>query len=355
LTEASSPTPVDPAAIDYSGRTCLITGGAGFIGSHLAEELLGRGARVVVLDDLSTGQLANLERAQTFRTFRFIEAGVGEYEDLEQLISDADEVYHLAAAVGVDYVVRYPIETVTRNIFPTERVLELAAQHDRPLFLASSSEVYGRGSASRMRESDDMVLGAPDKTRYIYALTKLVDEYLALAYHRQRGLRVVIGRFFNVVGPRQTGRYGMVIPRFVTQALRGGPITVHDDGNQIRCFMHVRDAVAAIIGLMNNPAAFGQIVNIGSDTAITIRQLAERVREATGNHVRIEHIPYEAAYGSGFEDVRCRIPGLDRLRTLVKLGELRDLDSILRDVVQYERSRLAGSDEPDAELPVAER
>lgn len=337
--------PVDPADIDYRGRACFITGGAGFIGSHLAEELVRRGARVTVLDDLSTGRVENLSELLATDRLTFIEGSVADYPGLEDLVARADEVYHLAAAVGVDYVVRNPIETVTRNIFPTERILELAAAYDRPVFLASSSEVYGRGSASRMKETDDTVLGAPDKTRYIYALTKLVDEYLALAYHRQRGLRVVVGRFFNVVGPRQTGRYGMVIPRFVVQALRGGPITVHDDGNQIRCFMHVRDAVSAIIGLMNNPAAVGQIVNIGSDTAITVRQLAERVRLVTGNHVEIRHISYEEAYGSGFEDVRCRIPSLDRLRSLVKLGELRDLDSILRDVVEYEQARLRSTEE----------
>ena len=331
--------PVDPAGIRYEGRTCLITGGAGFIGSHLAEELLRRGARVLVLDDLSTGSLRNIAGLRGHDRFEFYQGSVADCAELDELVHRADEVYHLAAAVGVDFVVKYPIETVTRNIFPTERVLDLATADRRRVFVASSSEVYGRGSAAPMREQDDTVLGAPDKTRYIYALTKLVDEYLALAYHRQRGLPVVIGRFFNVVGPRQSGRYGMVIPRFVTQALRGGPIIVHDDGNQIRCFMHVRDAVQVMIGLMNNPAAYGQIVNIGSDVAITIRQLAERVRAAVGNDVAIEHVSYEQAFGPGFEDVRCRIPSLAKLRSLVKLENPRDLDAILHDVIAFEASR----------------
>ena len=330
---------VDPSTLDYAGRRCLITGGAGFIGSFLAEELLRRGAEVVVLDDLSSGSLENLASALDHDRFRFVRGSVADCTELPELVRAADELYHLAAAVGVDFVVRYPIETVTRNIFPTERVLELAAASNCRVFVASSSEVYGRGSAEPMREQDDTVLGAPDKTRYIYALTKLVDEYLALAYHRQRGLPVVVGRFFNVVGPRQSGRYGMVIPRFVQQALQGGPIVVHDDGNQIRCFMHVEDAVRAIVGLMNNPAANGQIVNIGSDVAITIRQLAERVRRAVGNSVAIEHVPYERAFGPGFEDVRCRIPSLAKLRSLVKLENLRDLDAILADVIAYEKAR----------------
>ncbi len=337
--------PIDPAQVCYEGRTCLITGGAGFIGSHLAEELLRRGARVLVLDDLSTGSVANIAALRGQERFEFYEGSVADWPGLEELVERCDEVYHLAAAVGVDYVVKYPIETVTRNIFPTERVLQLAAASRCRVFVASSSEVYGRGSAAPMREEDDTVLGAPDKTRYIYALTKLVDEYLALAYHRQRGLAVVIGRFFNVVGPRQSGRYGMVIPRFVSQALRGGPIVVHDDGNQIRCFMHVRDAVQVMIGLMNNPDAYGQIVNIGSDVAITIRQLAERVREAVGNSVPIKHISYEQAFGPGFEDVRCRIPSLAKLRSLVKLENPRDLAAILRDVIAFEASR-SNTEEP---------
>jgi UDP-glucose 4-epimerase len=319
--------------------TTLITGGAGFIGSHLAEALIERGHRVLVLDDLSSGSPANLAGIAGHPQLQLVQGSVGDDSHLAKLVGQADYIYHLAAAVGVAFVTQFPIETVERNIYPTERVLKLASDRRSKVFLASSSEVYGKGSAQRMCEDDDMVLGSPAKTRYVYALTKLIDEYLALAYHRQRGLPVVVGRFFNVVGPRQSGRYGMVIPRFVNQTLDGGPIEVHDDGNQVRCFMHVRDAVRAIIALMDTPAVVGKIINVGSDAAVTIRQLAERVVQLLGRDVAIRHVPYAEAYAPGFEDVRCRIPDLTRLRELTGFTPRYTLDDILRDVIAFEQPK----------------
>jgi UDP-glucose 4-epimerase len=317
--------------------TSLITGGAGFIGSHLAEALLERGHDVVVLDDMSTGQRENLAAVTGHSRLELLEGSVADDARLPELVRAADQVYHLAAAVGVSFVTQYPIETVERNIQPTERVLKLAMARRSKVFLASSSEVYGKGSAERMHEDADMVLGSPSKTRYIYAYTKLIDEFLGLAYHRQRGLPVVVGRFFNVVGPRQTGRYGMVIPRFVGQALAGGPVEVHDDGNQVRCFMHVRDTVRAIIDLMDSPAAVGQIFNIGNDEAITIRQLAETVIRLANPSAKIEHISYAQAFGPGFEDVRCRIPDLTRLRGAISFVQRYSMEDILREVIEAER------------------
>lgn len=317
-----------------STTTTLITGGAGFIGSHVAEALVARGDRVLVLDDLSTGSRGNLPADPHIE---FVEGSIADTDLLSDVVARVQAVYHLAAAVGVSFVTQFPIETVERNIHPTEQLLRLASERRVKVFLASSSEVYGKGSAQRMHEDDDMVLGSPAKTRYIYALTKLIDEYLALAYHRQRGLPVVVGRFFNVVGPRQSGRYGMVIPRFVSQGLGGGPIEVHDDGNQVRCFMHVRDAVRAIIELMRTPAAVGRIVNVGSDAAVTIRQLADRVAALLGRDVPVRHIPYSSVYAPGFEDVRCRIPDLSRLRELIGFEPRFGLDDILREVIAHER------------------
>jgi UDP-glucose 4-epimerase len=321
--------------------TSLITGGAGFIGSHLTEALLDRGHRVVVLDDMSTGTRQNLAAVCSHARLEILEGSVADDPRLPELIERCDTIYHLAAAVGVSFVTQYPIETVERNIQPTERVLKLAEARRAPVFLASSSEVYGKGSAERMREDDDMVLGSPSKTRFIYALTKLIDEFLGLAYYRQRGLPVVVGRFFNVVGPRQSGRYGMVIPRFVGQALAGGPVQVHDDGNQVRCFMHVRDTVRAVIELMNSSAAVGQIFNIGSDEAITIRQLAELVVRLANPSAKIEHISYAQAFGTGFEDVRCRIPDLTRLRSVVRFVPHHSVADILQEVIATEKVKEA--------------
>jgi UDP-glucose 4-epimerase len=330
--------------------TSLITGGAGFIGSHLAEALLDRGDTVIVLDDMSTGSRENLSAVASHPRLELVEGSVSDDARLPQLIDRCDAVFHLAAAVGVSFVTKFPIETVRRNIAPTERILELASRRGVKVFLASSSEVYGKGSAERMREDDDMVLGSPSKTRYIYAYTKLIDEFLGLAYHRERGLPVVVGRFFNVVGPRQSGRYGMVIPRFVSQALAGGPLQVHDDGNQVRCFMHVRDTVRAVVELMQSAAAIGHIFNVGSDEAITIRQVAETVIRIVNPAATIEHISYAQAFGPGFEDVRCRIPDLTRLRATIQFTPQFSMGDILREVTEAERSRMSAQ-RTDAPTP----
>jgi UDP-glucose 4-epimerase len=307
----------------------------------LAESLLDRGDRILILDDMSSGSPENLAAIAGRPQVEIYEGSVADDARLPSLVERSDYVYHLAAAVGVSFVTQYPIETVERNIQPTERVLRLAAGSGARVFLASSSEVYGKGSAERMREDDDMVLGSPSKTRYIYAYTKLIDEFLGLAYHRQRGLHVVVGRFFNVVGPRQSGRYGMVIPRFVGQALAGGPVLVHDDGNQVRCFMHVGDTVRAVIELMQSGPAVGQIFNIGSDEAITIRQLAESVVRLANESAKIEHISYSQAFGPGFEDVRCRIPDLTRLRTTLNFAPKYSMADILQEVIASEQRKLA--------------
>jgi UDP-glucose 4-epimerase len=307
----------------------------------LAELLLDRGDRVLILDDMSSGSHENLSPIAGRPQVEIFEGSVADDDRLPDLVQRSDYVYHLAAAVGVSFVTQYPIETVERNIQPTERVLRLATGCGARVFLASSSEVYGKGSAERMREDDDMVLGSPSKTRYIYAYTKLIDEFLGLAYYRQRELPVVVGRFFNVVGPRQSGRYGMVIPRFVGQALAGGPVLVHDDGNQVRCFMHVRDTVRAVIELMQSRPAVGQIFNIGSDEAITIRQLAELVVRLANPSAKIEHISYSQAFGPGFEDVRCRIPDLTRLRTTLNFVPKYSMADILHEVIASEQRKLS--------------
>jgi UDP-glucose 4-epimerase len=291
---------------------------------------------------MSTGTRDNLAAVISHPQLEVYEGSVGDDARLPELIARCDFVYHLAAAVGVSFVTQFPIETVERNIPPTARVLKLCMTTRPRVFLASSSEVYGRGSAERMREDDDMVLGSPSKTRYIYALTKLIDESLSLAYYRQRKLPVVVGRFFNVVGPRQSGRYGMVIPRFVGQALSGGPVQVHDDGNQVRCFMHVRDTVRAVIALMHAEPAAGQIFNIGSDDAITIRQLAELVVKLVNESAKIEHISYGQAFGAGFEDVRCRIPDLTRLRAMLSFRPEYSLADILHEVIASLKSKQIG-------------
>src|SRR5262249_27304353 len=257
-------------------QTSLVTGGAGFIGSHLVEALLAKGNRVLVIDDLSTGSLANLEKVRCHPEFELVMDTISNESRLADLVDQADEVYHLAAVGGVGLVVDEPAGTVATNIGPTEMILRLVDAQCKPLFLASTSEVYGKNPRLPLAEDDDLVLGPTSKGRWIYACSKALDEYLALSYHKRSGLPVIVGRFFNVVGPRQIGRYGMVLPRFVDQALAGRPVVVYDDGQQIRCFAHVSDIVRGILDLMACPAAAGQVFNLGSDEAVSIRTLAER-------------------------------------------------------------------------------
>jgi UDP-glucose 4-epimerase len=325
---------VTPISTNHS---TLVTGGAGFIGSHLVEALLERGRRVTVLDDLSTGTAGNLDRVRAHPHLEVVIDDVGNEARLAELIGRADEVYHLAAAVGVRLVLEQPIRTVNTNIGPTEAVLRLAAARHRPVFLASTSEVYGKNPKVPLAEDDDLVLGPTSKGRWVYACSKALDEYLALGYHQRTGLPVVVGRFFNVVGPRQVGRYGMVLPRFIDQALAGGPLVVYDDGRQVRCFGHVADVVRGVLDLMACPAAVGRVFNLGSDQPVTIRELAERVAGIIDRDLAIEHIPYAQAYAPSFEDIRCRVPDLTRVRETIGYRPQYTLDDVLREIVAWKR------------------
>lgn len=318
-------------------QTCLVTGGAGFIGSHLVEALLAAGRRVLVLDDLSTGSLANLEKVQSDPHLEIVIDSIANAIRLKELVERADEIYHLAAVVGVRLVLEEPERTVATHIAPTERLLQLASVRQKPLFLASTSEVYGKNPKLPLAEDDDLVLGPTSKGRWIYACSKALDEYLALSYHKRTGLPVIVGRFFNVVGPRQVGQYGMVLPRFVDQALAGGPLVVYDDGRQVRCFGHVADIVRGVLDLMHCPTAAGKVFNLGSDEAVTIRELAERVAWLVDPLLVIEHLPYAQAYAPGFEDIRARVPDLTRIRNTIDYRPQHRLDDILREVIAWKR------------------
>ena len=322
-------------------RTSLVTGGAGFIGSHLVEALLTAGRRVIVLDDLSTGSMANLEAVRSHPHVRVLIDTIANESVLQELIEEADEVYHLAAVVGVRLVLEAPERTVATNIGPTETLLRLLDGRAKPLFLASTSEVYGKNTKVPLAEDDDLLLGPTTKGRWIYACSKALDEYLALSYSQRTGLPVIVGRFFNVVGPRQVGRYGMVLPRFADQALAGGPLVVYDDGRQVLCFAHVTDIVRAVLDLMACPAAVGQVFNLGSDQPVTIRGLAEMVTAAVDKDLGIKHVPYAEAYAPGFEDIRSRVPELARVQRAIGYRPRHDLSQMVRDVVAWKRS--AGS------------
>lgn len=310
----------------------LVTGGAGFIGSHLVERLLRDGESVVVLDDFSTGSERNLAGVAGHPGLRLIQSGVSEQRDLTALVGECRFVFHLAAAVGVELVVTSPIRTIETNLRETEAILVAAAAGSVPLLLTSTSEVYGKSTRSEFAEEDDLLIGAPTLGRWSYACSKLMDEFLALAYMRERGLPVTVVRLFNTVGPRQTGRYGMVLPRFVGAALRGEPLRVFGDGGQSRCFCHVADTVEALRRLQLTPEARGEVVNVGNDQPITIRALAQRVLELTGSASSLESVPYEKAYAAGFEDMRQRRPALQKLERLTGFRPRRPLDDIIREV-----------------------
>jgi UDP-glucose 4-epimerase len=321
--------------------TSLVTGGAGFIGSHLVEALLAQGRRVVVLDDLSTGSLANLHAVRHHPALQFVQDSINNESRLDELLDGADEVYHLAAVVGVRRVLEQPVQTVATNVEPVEAILRRLSARPKPLFFASTSEVYGKNPKSPLAEGDDLVFGPTMRSRWVYACSKAIDEYLALAQHQRTGLPVVIGRFFNVVGPRQVGQYGMVLPRFVDRALAGGPLVVHDDGRQIRCFAHVADVVDSILKLMTCPAARGRVFNLGSDVPVTIRELAETVVRLVNPAATIEHVSYEEAFPAGFEDIRCRIPDLSRVRQTIDYHPRHTLEDIIRDVLAWKRDPAA--------------
>jgi len=309
-----------------------VTGGAGFIGSHLSEALLAAGGEVFVVDDLSTGRAANIEPLKANPRFHYRVDSVMNAPLVAELVDEADVVFHLAAAVGVFLVVESPVRTIETNVRGTETVLHHAAKKRRKVVLASTSEVYGSSQSARFREDDDLVLGPPTQGRWSYACSKALDEFLALAYHRERGLPAVIVRLFNTVGPRQTGRYGMVIPRFVAQALAGGPITVYGDGTQTRAFCHVADTVRALVGLAGDDRAVGQIFNIGSDHEISMNDLAERVRRIANPDAAIAHVPYDEAYAPGFRDMLRRVPDIAKLRAFLAFEPSIPIDGIIESV-----------------------
>jgi UDP-glucose 4-epimerase len=311
----------------------LVTGGAGFIGSHLAEALLARGDEVYVLDDLSTGSMDNLRAVRKHPRFHYTIESVRHEAVVGEMCAQVDVVFHLAAAVGVKLIVESPVRTIETNVHGTEVVLSQAEKHKRKVVVVSTSEVYGLSNQVPFREDGSLVLGATTKGRWSYACSKAIDEFLALAYWREKRLPTIVVRLFNTVGPRQTGRYGMVIPTFVRQALAGQPITVHGTGEQSRCFTHVADVVAALIALMDHPGAVGEVYNIGSSEEVTIRALAEQVRALTGSRSEIVFIPYEEAYEAGFEDMPRRVPDISKVAAAVGYHPTRTLTEILESVI----------------------
>jgi UDP-glucose 4-epimerase len=320
----------------------LITGGAGFIGSHLAEELLGQGHRVHVLDDLSTGSIDNVRHLKEDPRFAYTIDTCASPSIVAELVDEADVVYHLAAAVGVDLIIESPVRTIETNVHCTEVVLAQASKKRKPVFVASTSEVYGKSTTFPFREDGDIVLGATSTGRWSYACSKAIDEFLALAYWKERKLPTVVARLFNTVGPRQTGRYGMVVPTFVQQALAGRPITVYGDGSQTRCFCHVGDVVKGLVELMAlGEDAHGEVFNIGAQEEISMLALADRVREMTGSESPIHVIPYDEAYEAGFEDMPRRYPAIDKIEAAIGWRPTRSLDEILTDVIAFHQAEAA--------------
>jgi UDP-glucose 4-epimerase len=314
----------------------LITGGAGFIGSHLAEVLLGRGFEVDVVDDLSTGSLQNLDHLRPDDRLHVTVDKVEAAPGLAALVERATVVFHLAAAVGVRLVMESPVRTIETNLRATEVVLEHANRLGRPVVFASTSEVYGKRAAQPCREDDDLVIGPTTMGRWSYACSKAIDEFLALAYARERGLRVIVARLFNTAGPRQTGRYGMVLPSFVRQALAGRPVTVFGDGSQTRCFGYVGDVVRALADLAASEA-YGEVFNVGNDEEISIDDLAARVIRAAGSSSIVRHVPYAEEYGPGFEDMRRRVPDLSKIRARIGYRPTTSVDEIIAHVVDHHR------------------
>jgi UDP-glucose 4-epimerase len=311
----------------------LITGGAGFIGSHLAEQLIADGHQVTVLDDLSTGRIENLKSLVGHPQFRFIRDSVERESTVELAVNACDYVFHLAAAVGVQLIVDEPVRTIRSIIHGTEVVLETANRFGRPVLITSSSEVYGKGARVPFSEDDDVVVGATRFSRWCYAYSKGIDEFLGLAYHKQFGLPVTIVRLFNTVGPRQIGMYGMVLPRFVEAALAGRPLQVYGDGAQTRCFCHVKDVVGALVRLSDAKDSVGEVFNLGSDEEISINDLALRVIAAAGSKSRVEHITYEKAYGQKFDDLPRRVPRLQKIHKAIGFAPRQSLDQIIRSLI----------------------
>ena len=313
----------------------LITGGAGFIGSHLADAYLERGDEVFVLDDLSTGSIDNIRHLRGHPRFHYTIESVHHAPTVAELVDQCDVVFHLAAAVGVRLIVESPVRTIETNVHGTEVVLAQANKKKKKVLIASTSEVYGVSTDVPFREDGCLVLGPTTKGRWSYACSKAIDEFLALAYWRERKLPTLIARLFNTVGPRQTGQYGMVVPTFIKQALTGRPITIHGDGTQSRCFTDVSDVVGALVGLMDHPGAVGGVFNVGSSEEVSIQTLAERVKELTASKSEIVYIPYERAYGEGFEDMPRRVPDLAKIQSLLGYRPRKSLEQILSRVIDY--------------------
>lgn len=319
----------------------LVTGGAGFIGSHLCERVIADGDSVAVIDDLSTGSLKNLSGVKDNPRFQFIQGSVTDAELVQRCVAECDRVFHLAAAVGVKLIIESPLHALLVNTLGAHNVLASAAEHAKKVFVASSSEIYGKSEKERFKEEDDRVLGPTTISRWGYSDTKALDELLAFAYFREKGLPVVVGRLFNVCGPRQVGRYGMVVPRFVTAALKGEPIPVYGDGQQTRSFLDIRDAVEACIRLMEEPSCLGQAFNIGSGEKVTILELAEKVKRLTGSTSPIHFIPYDEAYSEGFEDMRYRVPDASKLKAAVGFTPKYGIEEILSETIEYLKKETA--------------
>ncbi|WP_182905460.1 NAD-dependent epimerase/dehydratase family protein [Microbispora sp. H13382] len=327
-----------------SGNTYLITGGSGFVGSHLTDALLARGESVVVLDDMSTGRAANLAHHAGDDRLRVVRGSVLDELVVDELVHECDVVVHLAAAVGVKLIVEHPLRSLTTNIRGSEIVIGAAHRYRRKILVTSTSEIYGKNSAGPLPEGADRVLGSPEIVRWAYSTAKAVDEILANAYHRERGLPAIIVRLFNTVGPRQSPAYGMVIPRLIRQALSGAPLTVHGDGTQTRCFAHVRDVVEALLLLLDDSSAIGQTFNVGSSDEVSILELAKLVTELSGSTSGIDLVPYAEAYGKGFEDMTRRVPDTTKLRELTGWAPKRTLDDILLETIADARAELTAPD-----------
>ncbi len=310
----------------------LITGGAGFVGSHLADKFIGQGHEITVIDDLSTGRYANVEHLEGNPNFRLIIDTVLNAELMEELIRETDRVFHMASAVGVRLIMEQPVKTIETIFHGTDVVLRYCSRYRKRVLIPSTSEVYGKGASIPFREEDDLLTGATDKHRWAYACAKTLDEFLALAHWKETRLPVVVVRLFNTVGPRQTGQYGMVVPRFVHSAMKNEPITVFGDGTQQRCFGHVLDVVEGLSKLLESPHCFGQVINLGNDEEVSILGLAEKAIELTGSKSEVRYIPYEEAYGDGFEDMQRRVPGLEKAKKLIGYQPTRSLENIINDV-----------------------
>jgi len=317
----------------------LVTGGAGFIGSHLAERLLKDGNKVLVIDNLSTGSLGNIESFKKHSGFEFVEGDILNAELIKPLVEQSEAVFHLAAAVGVKLIAEDPVHTIKTNIGGTEIVLDIANKFGKKILIASSSEVYGKNEAVPFCEDDDIVLGSTSLSRWSYACSKAIDEFLGLAFYQQYGLSVVIGRFFNTIGPRQTGRYGMVVPRFVQSALRNEPVLIYGTGKQTRCFCYVTDLVEAIISLMNCKQAEGKVYNIGSNEEIAIEELADKIIEMTGSKSKKQFVSYEAAYGRPIEDMMRRVPNVEQIKKTIGWEPKTSLTEALQNIIDNENCK----------------